>query len=48
LLGVPIAADKITQVKVILKHARILVDMKLNGEFLQSVTFVDEQGFVID
>ncbi|KAJ8431325.1 hypothetical protein Cgig2_013541 [Carnegiea gigantea] len=48
LLGIPLVADKVTQEKYMLKYARLLVDMKLNGEFPSSVTFVDDQGLVID
>ena len=29
-------------------YARILVDMELNGAFPESVTFIDENGIVID
>ncbi|KAJ8426970.1 hypothetical protein Cgig2_010201 [Carnegiea gigantea] len=48
LLGSPLAADKVTKEKTMLRHARILVDMKLNGAFLELVTFVDEKGLVIE
>jgi len=31
-----------------LNYGRILLEMKLNGEFPSYITFVDRQGFVID
>ncbi|KAJ8420651.1 LOW QUALITY PROTEIN: hypothetical protein Cgig2_014183 [Carnegiea gigantea] len=43
-LGSPLAADKVTKEQTMLRYARILVDIKLNGAFLESVMFMDEEG----
>ena len=47
-MGIPLAANRITQYKSILKYARILVEMQLSGEIPKSIIFKDEKGVIVN
>ncbi|KAJ8419382.1 hypothetical protein Cgig2_014341 [Carnegiea gigantea] len=45
--GKPLATNKATQEKGMLKYAKILVEMRSNGHFSETITFVGEKCMVI-
>ena len=47
MLGIPLKTDKYTKEKLMLKYARLLVEMPLDGEFPEYIDFANEKNVVI-
>ena len=47
ILGHPLKTDKYTKDKAMLKYARLMVEMSLDGPFLEYVEFANEKGVLI-
>ena len=46
-LGIPLKMDKFTKDKAMTRFARVMVDMKLEGPFLEYLEFFNEQEVLI-
>ena len=46
-LGIPLKTDKYTQEKAMIRYAKVLVDMQLEGPFPGSIKFFNEQDVLI-
>lgn len=46
-LGLPLKTDKYTKEKTMLKYARIMIEMQLDGEFPEYIEFINERGVLI-
>ncbi|KAJ8419993.1 hypothetical protein Cgig2_031557 [Carnegiea gigantea] len=47
MLGIPLKTDKYTKEKSMLKYARLLVEMPLDGNFPEYIEFVNEKNVLI-
>ncbi|KAJ8424909.1 hypothetical protein Cgig2_001552 [Carnegiea gigantea] len=47
MLGVPLKTDKHTKEKIMLRYARLLIEMPLDGKFPEYVEFANEKGVII-
>ena len=47
MLGYPLKTDKYTKEKSMLRYARLLVEMPLEGQFLEYIEFANEKGLLL-
>jgi len=47
MLGYPLKTDKYTKDKSMLKYARLMVEMSLEGQLLEHIEFANEKGILL-
>jgi len=47
MLGIPLKTDRYTKEKMMLRYARMLVEMSLEGQFPECIEFANEKGVLI-